>query len=54
MCRSDSNRDKRHITGHVGTLNFNDDKELKDYLESMGDEITGFYQARADSRRYNF
>jgi len=54
MCRSESNTGKGSITGHVGTLNFNSDKELKDYLESMGDEITGFYKADADSRPYNF
>jgi hypothetical protein len=54
MCRSGSNPRKGCITGHVGILNFNSDKELKDYLESMGDEITGFYKADADSRPYNF
>jgi hypothetical protein len=54
MCRSGSNPGKGNITGHVGILNFNSDRELKDYLESMGDEITGFYNADADSRPYNF
>jgi len=54
MCRLGPNPGKGHITGHVGILNFNSEKELKDYLESMGDEITGFYNADADSRPYNF
>ena len=30
------------------------EKELTDYLESLGDEIAGFYKADADSRPYNF
>jgi hypothetical protein len=28
---------------HVSTLVFDTDEELKEYLESLGDEITGFY-----------
>jgi hypothetical protein len=54
MCRSGSKPATGYITGHVGTLNFNSDGELKDYLESLGDEIAGFYKADADSRPYNF
>ena len=54
MCRSGSKPTAGYITGHVGTLNFNSDRELKDYLESLGDEIAGFYEADADSRPYNF
>ena len=54
MCRLGPSPGKGYITGHVGILNFNSDRELKDYLESMGDEITGFYNADADSRPYNF
>jgi hypothetical protein len=54
MCRSGSKPTAGYITGHVGTLNFNSDRELKDYLESLGDEIAGFYKADADSRPYNF
>jgi len=30
------------------------EKELTDYLDSLGDEITGFYKTDADSRPYNF
>lgn len=54
MCRSEANPGRRSIHGHVGVLNFNSEKELKDYLESLGDEINGFYKAEADSRPYNF
>jgi hypothetical protein len=50
MCR----RDGGHISGHVGILSFQNKEELADYLESLGDEITGFYRADADSRPYNF
>jgi hypothetical protein len=43
-----------HSTGHVGKLRFDDENELNDYLESLGDEITGFYGCRSESRPYNF
>jgi len=43
-----------HATGRVSTLVFADEKELNDYLESLGDEITGFYECRSESRPYNF
>ena len=54
MCRSGSKTDKIHISGHVGTLSFRNDEELNDYLESLGDEISGFYRADSNSRPYNF
>lgn len=54
VCRRGSHPDRRHISGHVGTLSFESRKELADYLESLGDEITGFYKADSDSRPYNF
>ncbi len=40
--------------GHVGTLRFDTEEELEAYLESLGDEITGFYGCRSESRPYNF
>jgi hypothetical protein len=43
-----------HATGHVGVMRFDDDHELKDFLESLGDEIMGFYGCQSDSRPYNF
>ena len=54
MCRRESGGVTHPISGHVGTLSFNSHKELKDYLESLGDELDGFYEAEADSRPYNF
>jgi hypothetical protein len=54
MCRRGPDAEKGHITGHVGTLSFQSEKELTDYLESLGDEVTGFYKADSDSRPYNF
>jgi hypothetical protein len=54
MCRRGPDAEEGHITGHVGTLSFQSEKELADYLESLGDEITGFYKSDSDSRPYNF
>ncbi len=54
MCRGISGEDAKPISGHVGTLSFSSQEELKDYLESLGDELNGFYEAEADSRPYNF
>ncbi len=54
MCRPGADTGADHISGHVGTLSFDNDEELNDYLESLGDEISGFYRADSDSRPYNF
>jgi len=54
MCRPGPDTGEGHISGHVGTLSFDNDEELNDYLESLGDEISGFYKADSDSRPYNF
>ena len=54
MCRRGPDTDEGHISGHVGILSFQNKKDLTDYLESLGDEIDGFYRADADSRPYNF
>ena len=54
MCRRTNDGDADPISGHVGTLSFNSDKDLADYLDSLGDEIDGFYEAQGDSRPYNF
>lgn len=40
--------------GHVGTLKCDTENELKAYLESLGDEITGFFGCQSESRPYNF
>lgn len=54
MCGSLSTGKESHTTGHVGTLKFDSKQELDDYLESLGEEITGFYGCRSESRPYNF
>ena len=54
MCREQPNINKGQITGHVGTLCFNTEKELIDYLAQLGEEIEGFYGCHSESRPYNF
>ena len=54
MSGSLSTENNNHTTGHVGTLKFDSKEELKDYLESLVEEITGFYGCRSESRPYNF
>jgi hypothetical protein len=53
MCRLGPHAAKGRIAGHVGTLSFHSEAELRNYLEALGDEITGFW-ADSDSRPYNF
>jgi hypothetical protein len=40
--------------GHVGVLSFETEKELMEYFEKTGEEITGFFECREESRPYNF
>ncbi len=54
MCGQQPGVALNHKTGHVGILSFDSEQELEDYLKSLGDEITGFYGCRSDSRPYNF
>ena len=54
MCNSGQAAGRGHAVGHVGTLRFENEKELNDYLKSLGDEIDGFYGCRSESRPYNF
>lgn len=54
MCDSVPDAGVGHTTGHVSTLRFENQKELNDFLESLGDEITGFYGCGSESRPYNF
>jgi hypothetical protein len=51
---SDTDGETSTATGHVGTFRFDSEEELADYLHSLGDELTGFYDCEADSRPYNF
>jgi hypothetical protein len=53
-CRTRPDAAMGRAGGHVGTLAFASEEELREYLESLGDEITGFYGGDADSRPYNF
>ena len=54
MCGVSSNAGIELTSGHVGTMTFESEKELKEYLAGCGDEITGFYECESDSRPYNF
>jgi hypothetical protein len=54
MCNLASDAENGPATGHVGTLVFDDENELNEYLQSLGDELTGFYGCRSESRPYNF
>ncbi|MBU0735314.1 MAG: hypothetical protein KJ573_09340 [Proteobacteria bacterium] len=53
-CSVVAERDMERSTGHVGTLRFDNEDELKDYLDSLGEEIKGFYGCQSESRPYNF
>ena len=54
VCRGQTAAEPGHITGHVGTLTFDNEKDLRDYLDGLGEEIEGFYGCRSESRPYNF
>ena len=54
MCGLVWNAGMERTSGHVGTMTFESEKELKDYLEGWGDELAGFYECESDSRPYNF
>lgn len=41
-------------SGHVSIREFESEKELHEFLQSLGDEVEGFYVCRSDSRPYNF
>lgn len=53
-CTKSSRAGKVPVTGHVGTLSFDTEMELKKYLAGLGEEIEGFYGCRSESRPYNF
>jgi hypothetical protein len=54
MCNLASDAEIEKAIGHVGVMRFAGEKELRDYCESTGEEIIGFYECREDSRPYNF
>lgn len=41
-------------SAHVGTLRFQSEQELKEFLEGMNNVNQGFYEGEGDSRPYNF
>lgn len=54
MCGAAPHKGIEWTSGHVGTMAFENEKELKEYLAGCGDEITGFFECESDSRPYNF
>ncbi len=54
MCRRQQDTAAGNTSGHVGTLSFDNRKDLEAYLAGLGDEIADFYVGSADSRPYNF
>jgi len=54
MCRKQPNTGKGYTSGHVGTLCFDTEKDLIDYLAELGEEIEEFYACGSGSRPYNF
>ena len=54
MCSWGPDAKIERTTSHVNTLRFGSENEVNDYLESLGDEITGFYECQSESRPYNF
>ena len=45
MCGKRGSAETEWVTGHVGTVNFRNQKELSEFLDSLGDEVTGFITA---------
>jgi len=54
MCQGQPDAAGGHCSGHVGTLTFDNEEDLQDYLAELGEEIEGFYGCRSESRPYNF
>jgi hypothetical protein len=54
MCSNGLNQEFEAATGHVGTLRFADNAELQEFLDSLGSEISNFYDCVDNSRPYNF
>ena len=54
MCVSGPEREGEYAGGNVIVRGFENEKELNDFLESLGDEVEGFYACRSGSRPYNF
>lgn len=46
--------DTGNMTAHVGTVNFNDEKELQEFMDSMDEANRGFFEGEGQSRPFNF
>lgn len=53
-CRPDTAAAPGHVSGHVGVLRFEDENEMRQFIDALGDEISGFFDADFDTRPYNF
>ena len=54
MCGLGPERKIEGSSGHVSVREFDNEKELNEFLESLGDEVEGFYVCQSESRPYNF
>jgi hypothetical protein len=54
VCAIAPNDEVRQVVGHVGVMRFASEKELSDYFERTGEEISGFFECEGESRPYNF
>ncbi len=43
-----------HVTANIGTVRFQHESELREFLDGMKDANRGFFEAEGDSRPYNF
>ena len=54
VCGRSPELERELASGHVGTLRFDNEGELRDYLGATGEVVTGFYECEGDCRPYNF
>jgi hypothetical protein len=54
VCPSPGDAGPQFAAGHVGVLTFSDEAAMRRFLDSLGDEIAGFYEGAGDNRPYNF
>ncbi len=43
-----------HMTAHVGTVRFQSEPELREFLEALNEANQGFFEGEAQSRPFNF
>jgi hypothetical protein len=54
MAAAPADAGPQFATGHVGVFAFDGPAELERFLDSLGDEIVGFFTGAGESRPYNF